>query len=213
MTLSLPSIHEQLADAAKDGNAALCAALISQGADPETRFSGALCAAAAHGHQECVRLLIPISKPKINSSAALYFSAASGHSECVKLLIPASDPKAEYSRALLISAQRGHLECVLPLLPVSDHLMSRFTLPPLMLRNNVPLYSALDCGRASVFSAMLAHEPRLLGSLNFPALLAESISLGHADLSALLASIIEQKELSSTLPVRASAKSSMPGRL
>lgn len=196
----MTSIHERLIDAAEAGDAALCSLLISQGADPRTRRDAALASAAAAGRSECVRLLIPLSYPKTNSSEALYFSAANGHAECVKLLIPVSEPKAEYSRALLISAQRGLIECVRPLLPVSDSLSRRSHLPDLERRNNVPLYAAFDRGRARVVSAMLAHEPRLLKSLNLPALLADSISQGHADLSALLASIIEQQELSTSLP-------------
>lgn len=195
----MTSIHERLIDAAEAGDAALCSLLLSQGADPRASCDAALCSAAAAGRVECVRLLIPLSYTSATSEA-LYFSAANGHAECVELLIPVSDPKTKYSRALLISAQRGLLECVRLLLPVSDSLSRRSHLPDLERRNNVPLYAAFDRGRARVVSAMLAHEPRLLKSLNLPALLADSISQGHADLSALLASIIEQQELSASLP-------------
>ena len=209
----MKSIHERLVDAAGAGDAAQCSRLISQGADPRCQSDAALAAAASRGHADCVRLLMALCDPKSTHSRSLYFAAANAHAECVKLLIPVSDPKAEDSRALLISAQRGHLECVRLLLPVSESLMKRHALPPLTRSNSVPLYAALDRGQASVFSAMLAHEPRLLKSLDLPPLLAHSISQGHADLSALLASIIEQQALSASLPTRMPGASSPPTRL
>jgi ankyrin repeat protein len=61
-----------------------------------------------------------VSDPKALDSNALRWAAANGHLEIVKLLIPVSDPKAGGSYALRLAAENGHLEIVKLLIPVSD---------------------------------------------------------------------------------------------
>lgn len=68
--------------------------------DPKMNHSKALQDAAWHGHEKCVRELIPVSDPKRKRSMALQWAARRGHVEVVKQLIPVSEPKVKDSRAL-----------------------------------------------------------------------------------------------------------------
>ena len=77
---------------------------------PKARGSWALRWAAANGHLEIIKLLLPVSDPRANDSQALRGAAANGHLEIVKLLLPVSDPKANDSEALQAAALKGHLE-------------------------------------------------------------------------------------------------------
>ena len=78
--------------------------------DPKAYDSFALRYAAANGHLEVVKILLPVSDPRANGSQALQWAAENGHLEIVKLLLPVSDPKANDSEALQAAALKGHLE-------------------------------------------------------------------------------------------------------
>lgn len=109
--MSVSEINTQhLLDASDQGNTAEVQRLISI-SDPALN-NEALRRAAAHGHVECVKMLIPVSNPKHNDSSALQWAAANGYVACVKELIPVSEPKTHNNEALVAAAFYGHHECV-----------------------------------------------------------------------------------------------------
>ena len=103
---------------------------LKNGADPHARASGchstALIMAAAHGNDEAVSVLLPLSDPLARDSAgktALMVAATKDHEGGVALLLKDGgplevDPKGMSSLAL--AALDGHIGSVLLLLPVSD---------------------------------------------------------------------------------------------
>ena len=113
-------IDRELVDAADAGNDAQVSALLALGANPMRESSKALLWAAYKGHEECVRLLLPVSDPKEEMSRALRWAATNGHAECARLLLPVSDPQADDSHALRWAAKNGHAECVKLLMPASE---------------------------------------------------------------------------------------------
>lgn len=118
------TVNEKLVTAAEAGDKDKVLELLASGADPRSRDSAALRVAASHGHEECVRLLLPVSNPNASAAhvplAPLMEAACAGHVECVRLLLPMSDTKARGSLALRVAVQNGHVECARLLLPVSD---------------------------------------------------------------------------------------------
>lgn len=113
------TLNEKLVAVAISGNLEKIKELLVLGADPKSSFSAALRLAAANGHVECARLLLPISNPKDDNSWALRLAARYGHTECVRMLLPVSDAKDDDSEALIEASENGHAECVKLLIPVS----------------------------------------------------------------------------------------------
>lgn len=107
--------HDPLVVAARTGQADDVARLIHPS---RSLNSYALEKAAANGHAECVKLLIPVSETDQDDSQALQIAAQNGHIECVKLLIPVSDMNG--CTALRAAAMNGHSECVGLLKDVSN---------------------------------------------------------------------------------------------
>lgn len=107
--------HDPLVVAARTGQADDVARLITPS---YSLNSYALEKAAANGHADCVKLLIPVSEPDQDDSQALQIAAQNGHTECVKLLIPVSD--MQNCTALRGAAMNGHSECVGLLKDVSN---------------------------------------------------------------------------------------------
>lgn len=107
--------HDPLVVAARTGQADDVARLITPS---YSLNSYALEKAAANGHTECVKLLIPVSETDQDDSQALQIAAQNGHTECVKLLIPVSDMNE--CTALRGAAMNGHSECVALLKDVSN---------------------------------------------------------------------------------------------
>ena len=108
-------IDQELIDAAERGRAAKLSELLAFGADPRSREFMALLLAAGNGHEECVRLLMPLSDPKANNSLALRLAAENGHEECVRMLLPASRPLCESDGLLeaVIEAGRAKVAALL----------------------------------------------------------------------------------------------------
>lgn len=148
------SCARALRRAAAEGHAE-CVRLLIPFSDPKPDGSEALGLAAKGGHLECVRILIPASDPLANESHALAAAAENGNIDCVSLLIPVSNPKHSHSRALCEAAWAGHLECVKMLLPVSDA----------KARNSRALSMAASVGRRECLELLLpASEPSAGGS-------------------------------------------------
>jgi ankyrin repeat protein len=117
--------NARLRQAAERGDLSALVQALDGGADALKGDSLALRWAAAAGHVDCVRLLIPVSDPLAWDSYALRAAAGNGYARCVELLIPASDAKAEDSWALRRAAEEGRTECVKLLIPASDPLAKR----------------------------------------------------------------------------------------
>lgn len=75
--------------------------------------------AAAKGHTECIRLLLPLFDLQAKSEA-LVWATAKGQTTYLKLLIPVSDPKADNSYVLQKAVANAHQSCIDLLYPVSD---------------------------------------------------------------------------------------------
>ena len=197
------STDQELESVARAGAAAKVSALLAAGADPMRESSSALRWAAYNGHEECVRLLLPLSDAKAERSQALWLAAQNGHVECVELLIPVSDPKADRSYALRAAAHYGHAECVRLLLPVSnpnecesDALRAaagkghaecvRLLLPVSdpMAEDSGALRVAARNGHVECVRLLLA---AWLPLLEIDGLLKEAMDAGHAKVAALLA--------------------------
>lgn len=116
MPPSKNSLNDALYAAAQDGDAALLASLIEQGADPADGLFRALRVACHMGRVECARLLAPLSDATCLSSQALSLAAAAGHVECVKILLPLSDARGSEFKALSHAANENQHECVALLL-------------------------------------------------------------------------------------------------
>ena len=86
----------------------------------------ALIQAAAHGNEEAVELLLPLSDPIArdkNGLTALMWAAEWDHFECVALLLDRGGPleaDPEGMSALALAARKGQEASVALLLPVSD---------------------------------------------------------------------------------------------
>ncbi len=114
------TINQRLLVAARLGNLSLAKSLLAKGADPRGEHSSALYMAAANGHPDVTKLLLPLSDPTANSSAALRSAAQNGRLEVVRLLLPFSHKKRDRSWALQVAAMNGHLEVTRLLLPKPD---------------------------------------------------------------------------------------------
>lgn len=223
--------NECLLACAKRGDSAGIARLISQGADPAAKNSRALQYAAEDGHQDCVRLLIPISDPKARFSHALRWASRNGHLECVKLLIPVSDPKAENSYALRWAATNGYVECVKTLMPVSNLAAKKSQALRACAFNGHEecvkfllehvahdgIYQAfrevLARGIAPIVAIFLDRVPRLASPADIPTWLSAARDAQHFELADLLFSIVERRALESSSPSSAPNLSRTASRL
>jgi len=97
--------------AAKEGNSVLVGDLLAT-VDARDNDSVALRWAAANGHVECVRLLIPVSDPHACHSAALRFSAMAGATECVRALLPLCEVEEDKIKAVSGAVLHGRFDCV-----------------------------------------------------------------------------------------------------
>lgn len=205
--ISQHSLNQDLIETANAGDhPAAAALLLAQGADPKAQRSHALLRAAIKGHVETLKLLIPVSNTRGESSEALRMAARNGRSECVQLLIPWSNPKDMNSGALGLAATHGHAECVNLLIPVSTPL----------IENPQALNLAMASGQAEIASIMLRHEPSLLETIRHSGRLSlfrnTAVANGHADLAALLSSLIDQDALLAEISLP-DKSSSQPPRL
>lgn len=73
-------------------------------------IEGALQLAAHYGHEECLRLLIPVCAQKADLSAALMTASEQGRLACIEALLPLTGKDA--NNALAWVARFGHVECV-----------------------------------------------------------------------------------------------------
>lgn len=122
------SNKQRLCEAAWKGDAALCQVLIDA-LGPELalgqgaigfRVRTPLMWAAAKGHLDCVRVLLPHSDPEARDSrgqTALMHAALRGHSEIVQELVAVSDPDARAQgrsgmTALMFAVSEGRSSCV-----------------------------------------------------------------------------------------------------
>ncbi len=102
---------------------------LAAGANPLAEDSLALRLAAANGHLEIVKLLLPLSDPKANASWALRMAALNGYTQIVKLLLPLSDVDVVLNNQNFVSFFHSHgcdllLSCLTPLRAkefVADH--------------------------------------------------------------------------------------------
>ena len=212
------STDQELESVARAGAAAKVSALLAAGADPMRESSSALRWAAYKGHEECVRLLLPLSDAKAERSQAHWLAAQNGHVECVELLIPVYD-KAERSSAMRAAAYYGHVGCVRLLLPVSDAKAHRskalrwaaddghVECVRLLMTASGPLkeiYGLLEdvikAGNAELAALLIAEEPRLLDGVDLSQCLAAALESGHVDMAGFMSSIIEQREILKVVP-------------
>lgn len=200
--ISCSDLDDQLVRCAAANDVAGIANLLARGANPLHRDSFALSMAAAQGHDQCLRLLIPASEPKAGFSLALRWAAQNGHAECVRLLIPASNPNILNSKPLRVAASRGHVECFQTLIPVSSPLIDVKGM----------LGEVLDTGQAGILAIMLAREPRFLERINLGASLDAAVAAGHSELAALWLSLIETQDIDNHLS-SAPAFAQKPSRL
>ena len=107
-----------------------------------------------------------------------------------RLLSEGADPRAQKSIALRWAATYGQAECVRLLIPVSAPLLE---LPEI-------LGNVLDAGNAKMLAIMLAHEPRLLESLDVPAALSAATAKGHVEMARVIASAAEKAALAAHVP-------------
>ena len=114
----MASIHERLKEAAKTGSELELRALLREpGCDALAQDKEgwtALTWAACKGHEECVRLLLPVSDALVQDKegwTALMWAAWNGHEGCLSLLLPTSDAWAENNNGFTASGwatDRGH---------------------------------------------------------------------------------------------------------
>lgn len=89
-------------------------------------MQNALAWAAREGHEDCVRLLLPVSDTWGKDGygiTPLMHAASAGHDACVEILLPVSDALAQSEdgmTALMRAACGGRDGCVRILLPESD---------------------------------------------------------------------------------------------
>lgn len=209
------SISAALSMAADSGQKA-CVQMLIPLCNPKNCSSQALRHASYSGHPECVKALIPCSDPAADDSYALRWAARKGHAECIKLLIPFCDPADRgFATALAWAAGAGRLECLsllasigpaklalrdalsnaarsgraecvsmlLPLAKISEIVMAKI------------FRGVVEAGCVQVAVSMLAYQPRLLRPETFSDLLNLAAANKRDDLSALLCSVIEQREL------------------
>lgn len=110
-------LDQRLADASGEGLAQEALALLSAGANAAASGALAVQKASAHGHVECLGLLISRPLSVKDCSQALASAAHAGHAECVMMLIPLADPSTRGFRAMLLAAESGHAKCVELLAP------------------------------------------------------------------------------------------------
>lgn len=113
-----PIIIDLLIVAAKEGNADALRQELSKNNPLQTTLNKALETAAAWGHTECVRILLPHANPA--NSSALHLAAQFGHTQCVGELIGWSNPKDSESRALFLACEYEYTECIDLLYDVSE---------------------------------------------------------------------------------------------
>lgn len=164
--------------------------LLVLGADPKANDSRALYRAASNGFAECVAMLIPFSGPEADTSEALKIAALLGHEECVQLLIPVANISHDHYSPLRWAAGAGHASCVRLLMSEP---------PPLDLLADV-FSAAASEGSVGVVAVLLDCMPMLLGEDGLSQSRQEAGARGFAELSALLSSIIEARELSAAAP-------------
>lgn len=155
---------EELRSAAAEGDRSRVASLLLLNA-PAPAFSAAAAihAAAAQGHADCVKLLIPLAVSASSQKAlALLAAARNGHFECLRILIdsgwaagPPSSPGYDslISAGLCLAARNGHAECVHLFMPRASTLRHGKALA---------LFDAVDHGHAAVVEAMAAHDLSLI---------------------------------------------------
>lgn len=174
--------------AAKLGHAE-CVELLLSASNIAEANDRALFLAAENGHAKCVKALLPFSNPLADDSYALCMAAENGHASCVEILIPVSDPKSDDSYALRRSAERGHSECVRLLAPVSE----------VLSRDSFALRSAVAGGHCEAVAALLLAEPFLASRCDLRILRAKASAEGRVAVEQVLASFIEQVEITSLL--------------
>lgn len=79
-----------------------------------------LCTAAEQGNTAEVERLISLCTPQMQGSYPLRAAAAGGHVDCLKILLPVSDPLVYQSNALLKAVEKRHTACIELLAPVSS---------------------------------------------------------------------------------------------
>ena len=124
------NINEKLCEAARSGSEAELKALLrNPGCDPlakDYRGMTALMLAAYHGHEACLRMLLPISDALAKGDdgiTALMWATYHGHEACLRILLPISDALAkgdDGTTALMWASCNGQDACVRLLLPISN---------------------------------------------------------------------------------------------
>lgn len=90
---------------------------------------------AAHGHGQCLRVLLSFDNSTVNNQnkkgwSALMVAASMGHTECLKLLLAQKKIKVHLtnragSSALMLAAGNGHGDCVMALLEYDSSYINR----------------------------------------------------------------------------------------
>ena len=90
---------------------------------------------AAHGHGQCLRVLLNFDNSTVNNQnkkglSALMVAASEGHTECLKLLLAQKRIKVhltnkEGNSALMLAARNGHGECVVALLEYDSNCINQ----------------------------------------------------------------------------------------
>ena len=131
--------------------------------------------ACERGDLEEVRKRIPWTLPTLNQSYPLSMAAAFGHVECVKELLPVSNVERYGGRAMAYASSKGQTSCVEILVPFAheDNFEQCFSIAAgrnygavidiLAQSNTNPVYiagamqSAVREGHANALSALVAH--------------------------------------------------------
>lgn len=174
-------LNAQLARCAAHGDVLGMGRAIELGANPEAMESFALGEAAASGHANCVKFLIPLSRPSLLDARPLRLAAYNGHAECVSLLIPGSAILPEQCFALQLAALGGHAGCVAALLPHINPLA----------RNSEALIWAAGKGRLQCVEMLLSAAEH--GSAACSLALARALVGGHASCARLLAPLADPR--------------------
>lgn len=198
MTSRAPNPHALFTElrhcSAKGDRAGLASLLLLNASMPSFYAAAAIHAAAAKGHAECVKILIPLAGPFCEkNSLALLAAARNGHLKCIKVLIDsqwaAGPPSASgydnlMSGCLCEAARNGHAECVSLFMPLVSALRRS---------KNVALYEAIDNGHAAVVEAMASHD---LSLLYVAQARLDPSNKNHRHISQFLRSIEESRSLS-----------------
>lgn len=173
----------------KGDRAGLASLLLLNASMPSFYAAAAIHAAAAKGHAECVKILVPLAGPSCEkNSLALLAAAHNGHLECINVLIDsqwAAGPPSAFgydnlmSGCLCEAARNGHAECVSLFMPLVSELRHG---------EKVALYDAIDHG-----VAMASHDL----SLRYVAQARlDPSNKNHRHISQFLHSIEESRSLS-----------------